>query len=82
MITSLPAVLQQYDESLTLPASVEAYEKWSTLLRMALRMENAFLNGFQMNTDPKVQQLEVPFRNLYTARHYLLYWSSMILLYE
>ena len=100
MITSLPTVLQQCDESLALRASVEAYKRWSTLLQMTFRMENAFLDWFQTTTsqlsicqpninsesqetsDPETPQPEIAFPNLYTARLYLLYWSSMILLYE
>lgn len=100
MITSLPTVLQQCDESLALRASVEAYKRWSTLLQMAFRMENAFLDWFQMTTaqlslceptatstlqetsDLGTSHPAISFPNLYTARLYLLYWSSMILLYE
>lgn len=47
MITFLPTILQQGDESLALPASVEAYERWSTLLPIAFRIEKAFLDWFQ-----------------------------------
>lgn len=50
MITSLPTVLQQCDESMVLPASVEAYARWSTLLQMAFRLEKAFLDWFHMMT--------------------------------
>ncbi len=100
MITSLPTILQQCDESMGLHASVEAYERWSSLIQMAFRMENAFLDWFQMmtaqpslcqsliastlqeNGDPETRQPEISFPTLYTARLYLLYWSSMILLYE
>lgn len=98
MITSLPTVLQQCDESMAMPASVEAYEVWSKLLAMAFRMKNAFLDWFQMTTaqvslcqptitpilqsDLETPHSEISFPNLYTARFYLLYWSSMILLYE
>ena len=100
MITSLPKVLQQCDESMGLPASVEAYERWSSLIQMAFRTENGFLDWFQMitaqfslcqsliasklqeNGGPETRQPEISFPNLYTARLYLLYWSSMILLYE
>lgn len=100
MITSLPTVLQQSDVLMELPASVEAYERWSTLLQMAFRMENAFLDWFQImaaqlsltqptsasiqqeNCNPETTQPGISFPNLYTARLYLLYWSSMILLYE
>lgn len=100
MITSLPTVLQLCDESMVLPASVEAYARWSALLQMAFRLEKAFLDWFhtmtarlslcqhtitstlQETSDPDTSQPEFSFPNLYTARLYLLYWSSMILLYD
>ena len=50
MITSLRTVLEQCDESMGLPASVEEYERWSSLIKMASRMESAFLDWFQMMT--------------------------------
>lgn len=98
MITSLPTVLQQCDELMALPASAEAYEIWSILLQTAFRVKNAFSDWLQMTktqlslcqptitptlqSDPEPLQSIISFPNLYNARLYLLYWSSMILLYE
>lgn len=102
MITSLPTLLQDCDESVSLSASVEVYDKWSALLQTAFQMETAFLDWFQTtmaqllpyqltvasapqeawNLDHANVQSNILFPNIYIARLYLLYWSSMILLYE
>ncbi|CAF9942166.1 hypothetical protein IMSHALPRED_003394 [Imshaugia aleurites] len=102
MITSLPTILQRCDESMALAASVEAYERRSTLLQMAFCIERAFLDWIEttmaqlsLSQPPLVStiqescdshaetaQPEISFPNIYTARLFLLYWSSMILLYE
>ena len=50
MITDLPTLLQQCDESMKLPSSVEANEKRSTLLQMAFHIETAFRDWFQTMT--------------------------------
>ena len=47
MITYLPTLLQQCDESMELPASGESHGKRLTLLQMAFRIETAFLDWFQ-----------------------------------
>ena len=100
MITFLPTVLQQCDESLALPASVNAYERLSHLLQMTFRTEGSFIDWMKTTTaqlslyQPTVATMpvvtkdigaspsELSFPTLYAARLYLLYWSSMILLYE
>lgn len=50
MITYPPTLLQQCDESMELPASVEANEKRSTFLQMSFHIETAFLDWFQTTT--------------------------------
>ena len=100
MITCLPTVLQQCDESMALPPSVKAYERWLDLHRMTFRTECSFIDWLETTTaqlslyqptvasgqpDTKgfgISPSELSFPNLYAARLYLLYWSSMILLYE
>ena len=100
MITFLPRVLQQCDESMTLPASVEANKRWVDLLQMTFRTECSFIDWMKTTmaqpslyqptvaiTQPVTKYIgtspsELSFSTLYAARLYLLYWSSMILLYE
>ncbi|KAM0805873.1 hypothetical protein BDR22DRAFT_884286 [Usnea florida] len=100
MITFLPTVLQQCDESMALPAGVKAYERLSDLLQMTFRTEGSFIDWMKMTTaqlslyqptvattlavtkDTKASPSEFSFPTLYAARLHLLYWSSMILLYE
>lgn len=100
MITSLPTLLEQCDESIASPANLDVYDRQSTLLQKAFRIEIAFLSWFQTMTaelsrcqhsvpsalqetwGPETPPPEISFPNLYIARLYLLYWSSMILLYE
>lgn len=51
MITSLPSVLQQCDAANGLSPSKETSGTWLKLLRLSLRMEDAFLEWFQRTTD-------------------------------
>lgn len=109
MMTSLPRVLQRCDEALLLPPTEDAYAEWSRLLKLTMRLENAFTNWFDkiLNVEmpyhdscipypmavDEIDQLSeifssvetdsnISFPNLHAARLYLLYWSSLILLYD
>lgn len=44
VVTSLPTLLQEWDESMELSTSVGAYERWFNLLQMAFCIETTFLN--------------------------------------
>lgn len=105
MLTTLPSVLEQCDSAASLPPTPEALEERTRLLRLCLRLENAFLAWHQRTLDSsnppspcpsptptsesrkRVGPLQptpatAPFQTLHTARLYLLYWSSTILLSE
>ena len=99
-ITFHPTILQQSDESLALPASIKAHERWVDLLHMIFRTECSFIGWMKtttaqlslyqptvVTTQPFTKEIgtlpsELSFSTLFAARLYLLYWSSMILLYE
>ena len=76
MLTSLPAVLEQCDYAYTLAQQKVKREEWERLLQLCLRLEDAFLAWFE-----RTLGLDV-FADIYVARLYLLYWPSMILLYD
>ena len=102
MLTSLPGVLEQCDRAMSLEVSSEAVDQWTRLLRLCLRLEDAFLGWLKRTTasekpdfQPFIKIIAEPipadetdlplvttFPDLFTARLYLLYWSSIILLYE
>ena len=102
MLTSLPGVLEQCDRAMSLEISSEAVDEWIRLLRLCLRLEDAFLGWLKRTTasekpdfQPLIKIIAEPiplgetdlplvttFPDLFTARLYLLYWSSIILLYD
>ena len=109
MLTSLPGVLEQCDLALSSESSATACKDWMRVLRICLRLEDAFLGWFSQENDNQQpntsrQDLGTPFDsnrpstvefkhieetdsgillpNICVARLYLLYWASMILLYD
>ena len=107
MLTSLPGVLQRCDRAKCLELSTEAIIEWTRLLRLCLRLEDAFLDWFRRTLGGEELKFryvrEVPaipgsigadihrlknldsniaYPDFCTARLYLLYWSSIILLYD
>ena len=50
MITFLSTVLQQCDQSMALPASFEANERWGDLLQMTFRTERSFIAWMETTT--------------------------------
>ena len=102
MLTTLPGILQQCDHAVSLNNAPESTEEQLRLLRVCLKMEDAFLDWFDRTLDAEegtvcekdaLQSMHdrrkdsrqgnaFQFSSIFTARLYLLYWSSMVLLYE
>ncbi len=107
MLTSLSEVLEQCDHAVNLELPPKATEELKRVLRICLRLENAFLHWFyrtlardgsqsehattipvsldltgSMDVQWETTDNEMTFSDIYSARLHLLYWSSMILLYD
>ena len=107
MITCLPGVIEQCDRAAVSETSPELAVECTRLLRLCLRLEEAFLTWFhktmkmehlgepQIGPQPSTSSSLIPsgglqehidshifFPDFYSARLYLLYWSSIILLYD
>ena len=109
MLTTLPDLLAQCDQALSLPSSDTTLRVWTQLLQRAYQTEAAFLEWYQeLHKDdavdlgsgalawsagdetvdyaeaiaPAPTQVDINFPSIGIARLYLLYWPSLILLYE
>ncbi len=94
VVTTLPTILEQSDEAAKLSTDVEAVATWQRLVDSCVRLETALAAWFERTkrqikafrlvamvlTQEMGTHTDIGFPNLYIARLYLLYWSSLILL--
>ena len=107
MVTTLPGVVEECDHAAIFASNLASDAECMRLLRLCLRLEDAFLEWFKRtmkreplgNPQPGLRQStrsslipsndlhkkidsNITFPDFYSARLYLLYWSSIILLYD
>jgi len=96
IVTTLPSVLEQCDKASELASDNDAMRTWQNVVHLCIRFEAAFTAWFERTRRqlPPFQLVDtvltygvdshtdVEFPNLYIARLYLLYWSSLIPLFS
>lgn len=96
LMTMLPAILEQCDQTATLPEDAYMVESCKALFASCSWLEIQFaawydntrqqLAGFKLVETVLIKgmksDMDIEFPTLYIARLYLLYWSSMVLLFS